>query len=988
MTTKTRYRILLLDDSPEDRATYVRYLQKDREHDYETLEASSATIALEMCQEFLPDLILSDYSLPDMDGLTFWQTLIQQVGKETVPFLMLTGQGNEAIAAQSIKQGVQDYLVKGNLTPEGLRKTVIHTIKQFQLQKQLRQQQQQRQLVAEITLKIRQSLNLQDILQTTVDEVRQILQVDRVIIFQFALDWGGTVEVESVIDETFAILPFNIYDPCIGEEYVEPFKQGLVTAKADIYKADISPCHVEFLEQFQVRANLVVPILKNDQLWGLLVAHHCRATHQWQETEIDLLRQLSSQVSIALRQSELLEQLQIELRERQQTEAALLSAKEELEIRVVERTEELQVVNNRLQQELLQRTQIEKQLRQSEVHYRAIVEDQTELIVRFNLDNIILFVNDAFCRYFNLQPEEIIGKNYAPVIYPADQEKVAQLVGSITVENPIVMIENRVIDGRGEIRWTQWINRMLLDIQENLIEFQSVGRNITELKQIEQALHDSEESRRLALDLTHLGFWDMDFLNNTIIWNDNHFLLLGLEAFSVEPSYELWRSHIHPDDLGWVEQQFRESLQTHTDYVAEYRVIHPDHSVHWLMARAKAIYDETKQALRSLGVLIDVTDRKLAEQKIQQQAEQEKLRREVTHRIRQTLDLQTIFDTACQEIRQVLQADRVGIFKFDPNSGYDDGEFVAESAVSGVATVIGIGIHDHCFGEKYAPLYAQGNYCAIDDIYHNGLENCHIDILSQFQVWANLVIPLLCGEELWGLLCIHQCFNTRSWHQSDIDLAQQLANQLAIAIQQSEFYNQLQIELQERKQTEAVLREAERRWRSLLDNVQLSVVELDPSGIIRYVNPFFLSLTGYIQSEVLGKNWFENFLSVSNQVLLKKAFAEALSDRAYPYYQNAILTKSGEERFIAWNNTVLQDSNQNIIGTISIGEDITERQKVEQIKDEFIGIVSHELRTPLTAIQMSLGLLKTGIYDKKPEKAPAHDRDCPNGHQSFSQSCQ
>jgi PAS domain S-box-containing protein len=191
----------------------------------------------------------------------------------------------------------------------------------------------------------------------------------------------------------------------------------------------------------------------------------------------------------------------------------------------------------------------------------------------------------------------------------------------------------------------------------------------------------------------------------------------------------------------------------------------------------------------------------------------------------------------------------------------------------------------------------------------------------------------------------------------------------AIAIQQSNLYEQLQIELQERQQAEATIREAERRWRSLLDNVQLIVVGLDRSGNINYVNPFFLDLTGYTSAEVLGKNWFENFIPRSHQQSIQTVFSEVLTDNAYPYYRNAILTKSGEERFIGWNNTMLQDSMENIIDTISIGEDITERQKIERIKDEFIGIVSHELRTPLTAIQMSLGLIKTGVYDQKPEKA-------------------
>ena len=89
----------------------------------------------------------------------------------------------------------------------------------------LLQQLEQQRLVMAMTQRIRQSLNLQDILQTTVDEVRQFLQVDRVILFQFSPAWGGTVTVESVVDESLAIFPFNIYDPCLGDTYVDPFKR-------------------------------------------------------------------------------------------------------------------------------------------------------------------------------------------------------------------------------------------------------------------------------------------------------------------------------------------------------------------------------------------------------------------------------------------------------------------------------------------------------------------------------------------------------------------------------------------------------------------------------------------------------------------------------------------------------------------------------------------------------------------------------------------
>lgn len=170
-----------------------------------------------------------------------------------------------------------------------------------------------------------------------------------------------------------------------------------------------------------------------------------------------------------------------------------------------------------------------------------------------------------------------------------------------------------------------------------------------------------------------------------------------------------------------------------------------------------------------------------------------------------------------------------------------------------------------------------------------------------------------------------------------------------------------QAALRERKQAEATLRESDRRWRSLLDNVQLIVVRLDSSGNVEYVNPFFLQLTGYTSEEVLGKYWFENFLTPGQKYPVQVCFQEILDNDFHSHYQNSIVTKLGEERMIAWSNTLLQDAQGNAIGTISIGEDITERYKLERMKAEFLSIVSHELRTPLTSISGALELLSTGL---------------------------
>jgi PAS domain S-box-containing protein len=175
-------------------------------------------------------------------------------------------------------------------------------------------------------------------------------------------------------------------------------------------------------------------------------------------------------------------------------------------------------------------------------------------------------------------------------------------------------------------------------------------------------------------------------------------------------------------------------------------------------------------------------------------------------------------------------------------------------------------------------------------------------------------------------------------------------------------------DITERLQSEAQLKEAERRWRTLLEYMKLVVVGLDRFGNVDYVNPFFLELSGYSQAEVLGKDWFNNFLPQYQRAQVHKCFLDMLMQEFHPNYQNSILTKSGEERVIAWNNTLLHNPQGEIVGTMSIGEDITDRQAIERMKDEFISVVSHELRTPLASIHGGLNLLSSGLMDPQSEK--------------------
>ena len=208
----------------------------------------------------------------------------------------------------AIKDAYGNYL--------GSRVTIIDISERLRSRKQAK-------LSAEISQKIRQSLELEDILQTAVEEVQKLLQVDRVLIFRFDADGSGTVVQERVQPEYPAVMGSNIVDPGFDRTDRDSYMQGRVYTVADITTANFSPCYLEFLEQFAVKASAIVPIHLRDELWGLWIVHHCQAPRQWQPKEVEIISQLATQIGIALAQAQLLAQEQLQRQELARSNAEL-----------------------------------------------------------------------------------------------------------------------------------------------------------------------------------------------------------------------------------------------------------------------------------------------------------------------------------------------------------------------------------------------------------------------------------------------------------------------------------------------------------------------------------------------------------------------------------------------------------------------------------------------------------------------------------------
>ncbi|MBD2106814.1 diguanylate cyclase [Nodosilinea sp. FACHB-13] len=245
-----------------------------------------------------------------------------------------------------------------------------------------------------------------------------------------------------------------------------------------------------------------------------------------------------------------------------------------------------------------------------------------------------------------------------------------------------------------------------------------------------------------------------------------------------------------------------------------------------------------KQAEAAIGA------QKQAEATLKHQYERAVALGQITQHIRESLELTQIFAVAAQEVRQCLAADRVGIYRFtaDETAG---GNFVSEAVAPGVDSVMMAQVPHQGFGDHYRGIRHNAGTLAIRDIHEMRLLDEHNQLFNQFQVQASLVVPLQKGADLWGLIVIHQCSGPRYWQGVEVELVEDIAAQLAIAIHQADLVQRLQSELQERQRTEVRLTQLNaelQRATGLLDQM----AHIDPLTQIANRRRF---------SERLGQEW-------------------------------------------------------------------------------------------------------------------------------------
>jgi|GEM_PF-2239077 len=509
--TKT---ILIVDDCESDRLLCRGYIQNDPDISYLILEAETIKQAIDIWRSRKPDLALIDFNLTDGNGLEFLEAIKSNNSSEgladtKLAVIMLTGHGDERVAVNAMKLGAFDYLVKSDITEFSLRQSIHSLLDRFALSSKLKRSQTREVLVSQIALNIRQFVNLEDICQAIVQEIRKFLKADRAIIYKFNENMSRRIISEALVPPWHSCSNFISEDSCLNltKSQASQYKEGKVLIASDIYAANFAECHIQMLERFQIRANVVVPILlskpiqntvghntvghnfnTNDPcLWGLLIVHQCSAPRVWEDGEIQLLQQLSIHLAIAIQQAEIYQNLKN--------------------------------LNISLEQQVQERT---ADLRANEQKLRSILDAIPDIINLVDGNGIYLESNRSNA-FFNLIPTDgdPVGKHITellPVEIALNQMQAIQQA-----------ISTREIQTLTQTFWVKdclrYQEARVAPVQENLVTI--VVRDISDRKHTEIALERELLRNKTLVNTSFDGIFALDNEGNIIEANLSFAKILG-----------------------------------------------------------------------------------------------------------------------------------------------------------------------------------------------------------------------------------------------------------------------------------------------------------------------------------------------------------------------------------------------------------------------------------------------------------------------------
>lgn len=280
---------------------------------------------------------------------------------------------------------------------------------------------------------------------------------------------------------------------------------------------------------------------------------------------------------------------------------------------------ELQVHQIELEMQNEELRQINADLSASEERYRSIVDTNPDFIDRYLPGGILTYVNPVLVRFTGVDADDLLGKSYFPFIHEDDLQVLIPLIASIRRDNPTVEIENRTILPDGRLCWNRWTHSGIFDDRGNIIEYQAVGKDITDRKRMEIELAEKRLRLQYIIKGSNAGTWEWNVQTGETRFNERWAEMLGYTLEEISPtSLETWMKMVHPES-------FKKSfnlLQRHFSgelayYECEAQLRHKNGNWIWVLDRGKIVtWTEDGKPLLMMGAHQDITEQKLAEQEL------------------------------------------------------------------------------------------------------------------------------------------------------------------------------------------------------------------------------------------------------------------------------------------------------------------------------------------------------------------------------------
>jgi methyl-accepting chemotaxis protein PixJ len=704
--------------------------------------------------------------------------------------------------------------------------------------------------------RIRQALDVPSILRSTTQEVRQLLKCDRVAVYRFYPDWSGEYVSEAV---GTGWVPLVGTDNTVWEDtYLQETEGGRYRNNEtfvvnDIYKTEHAQCHIEILEQFQVKAYMIAPVFTGDKLWGLIAAYQNSGARRWQQSEVDLLSEIGIQLGLTVRQAELLREAQERADRSRVLTKMIESVRKSLDVKSIFRT-----VTQEIRQQLrADRAAIYRFNPDWSGEFVAeSVGTGWEPLVGNDIKTVwadthlqdtqggryrngeTYVVDDIYkaghfqCHVEILEQFQVQAYIIAPIfagdklwgLLAAYQNSGARrwLPGEVSLLTEIgpqlgLSIQQAEVLNKAQVQADRekTVSRIIENVRKSL-ELRSIFRVATqEVRQLFKAdrvavyRFNPDWSGEFVSESVSTGWSPLVGADIKAVWADTHLQetqggrYRNNETFSVDDIYT--SSDIYSSGLSTCHIELLEQFQ------AKSYVIVPifNGSKLWGLLGAyqnlgPRHWDENEiSLLLQIGIQLGVTLQQ-AEliNESQRQAEREKTLAKVTNRIRQSLDLarqlldiNTIFNTTTQEVRAMLKTDRVALYEFQPDWS---GSFIAEAFGQGwsplVGTEVGTNVEDTFLKETKGGRYANGESLAVEDIYTEGHDPCHVRLLEKFQARAYVLVPVFVDGKLWGILGAYENAQPRTWEEEEIGLLNQIALQMGVALEQYHSLKQMRVQ--------------------------------------------------------------------------------------------------------------------------------------------------------------------------------------------------